>query len=102
MLGGRIDLLKIGGDLRGGVNDGSDAEDRSGTIRGRESGPPFDGNPTYPFVAQQIGSFSYGGIVVPLTAGASNDTFALGKARPLGSSRSPLNADGFDTHVFEV
>jgi hypothetical protein len=64
--------------------------------------PAAADNQTYGFIAQQIGSFSYGGIVVPLKAGASNDTFALGKARPLGASRSTLNTDGFAMHVFEV
>jgi hypothetical protein len=60
------------------------------------------GNQTYGFVAQHIGSFKYGGIVVPLKAGPSNDTFAVGTARPLGASRSSLNTDGFAMHVFEV
>jgi hypothetical protein len=82
----RIASIVIGGQIKSGQNDGL----------------PFDGNQTYAFVAQQIGSFKYDEIVVPLRVGASNDTFAMGKARPLGASRSSLNADGFAMHVFEV
>jgi hypothetical protein len=64
------------------------------------------GNPgtdmAYGFGAEQIGSFKYNGITVPLKAGASNDTSALGKAHPVGASLSTANTDGFAMHVFEV
>jgi hypothetical protein len=82
----KIASIVIGGQIKSGQNDGL----------------PFDGNQTYGFVAQQIGSFKYDAIVAPLTPGANNDTFALGRARPLGASRSSLNAGGFAMHVFEV
>jgi len=59
-------------------------------------------NDIFGFVAQTIGSFKYNGIIVPLTPGASNDTFALGKARPVGASLSTINADGFAVHIVEV
>jgi hypothetical protein len=69
---------------------------------GQNNGLPEDGNQTYGFVAQQIGSFKYDDIVVPLRAGARNDTFHDDRARPVGPSRSSLNFDGFAMHVFEV
>ncbi len=71
------------------------------TIKGQVIGESGTNNPSG-FLAEQIGSFKYNGITVPLTAGAKNDTFALGKARALGASLSTLNTDGFAVHVFEV
>lgn len=52
--------------------------------------------------AEHVQSLKINGSTVPLTPGASNDTFALGAARPLGVSRSPLTVDQFAVHVFEV
>jgi hypothetical protein len=57
---------------------------------------------TYGIAAQQVGSVRIGGFLVPLTPGASNDTFALGKARASGSTSGPTNPDGRDFHVYEV
>jgi hypothetical protein len=54
------------------------------------------------FVAEQVGSFSVNGLALPLTAGASNNTFALGKALPIGAGRSSGTPDSFEVHVFEV
>ena len=59
-------------------------------------------NNVFGFAAEEVGAFKYNGITVPLTAGASSDTFALGKTRLVGSSLSTTNADGFAVHVFEV
>ena len=71
------------------------------TIKGQVLG---DGstNHTSGFFAETIGAFKYHGIAVALKAGASNDTFALGAAHPVGPSLSTTNADGFAVHVFEV
>lgn len=54
------------------------------------------------FVAHQIGSFHVAGVAIPLTAGAGNDTFALGHAQPIGTGRSNGVGDSFEVHVFEV
>jgi hypothetical protein len=62
---------------------------------------PADLN-TYGITAQLLGSIRIGGALLPLTAGASNDTFALGKALPSGPTYGPTNADGRDFHVYEV
>lgn len=70
-------------------------------IKGQVSGQ-FGSDTPFGFVAQQIGAFKVGGVGVPLTVGASNDTFALGQARPVGPSPSTLLADGFAVHVLEV
>lgn len=60
---------------------------------------------TFGFAAEQIGSLKVSGTAIPLTAGASNDTFASGKARPVGPTLSPATVtkpDPFAVHAFEV
>ena len=54
------------------------------------------------FVAKEIGSFKYNGVIVPLTPGEKNDIFALSAAHSVGPSLSTTNADGVAVHVFEV
>jgi hypothetical protein len=54
------------------------------------------------FGAEEIGAFKAKGLALALTAGPSTDTFALGRARPVGASLSTSNPDGFAVHVFEV
>lgn len=71
-------------------------------IKGGVFGTPGDGTDTFAIVAQQIGSFKVAGTAFPFTAGASNDTFSLGKAQPLGAGRSTATPDSFEVHVFEV
>jgi hypothetical protein len=91
------------------IGDNNDAAFGGGTmskiasilIKGQVLGQAGTNN-IFGFVAQTIGSFKYNGIIVPLTPGASNDTFALGKARPVGASLSTVNADGFAVHIVEV
>lgn len=60
---------------------------------------------TFGFGAEEIVSFKVGGGKFPLTAGAHTDTFALGKALPVGQTFSTPTAqkpDAFAVHVFEV
>ena len=59
-------------------------------------------NTPFGFVAQQIGAFKVNAAAITLTAGASNDTFALGKAQHVGPSPSTIPDDGFAVHVVEV
>jgi hypothetical protein len=70
------------------------------TIKGQVVGR-VDSNETFGFFAEQIGSFKYNGIKVPLKAGPNNDTFPA-NAQVVGSSHSSASADGFAVHVFEV
>jgi hypothetical protein len=57
---------------------------------------------TFGITAQQLGTIRIGGALVTLTPGASNDTFASGKARGSGPTYGPTNLDGRDFHVYEV
>jgi hypothetical protein len=83
------------------IDGGSMSRIGSIDIRGQVVGWPANGQ-TFGFVAQEIGSFKVGGKAIPLTLGASNDTFALNAARPVGTTLWNWNADGFAVHVFEV
>jgi hypothetical protein len=73
-------------------------------IRGGIFGTPsaFSLTDRFGFVAEQVGSFSVNGLALPLTAGASNNSFALGKALPIGAGRSSGTPDSFEFHVFEA
>ena len=69
------------------IGDNNDAVIAGGTmskiasivIKGQVVGEPGTTH-TFGIFAQTIGAFKYHGITVPLTAGASNDTFASGDA----------------------
>jgi hypothetical protein len=87
--------------IAGFDGDGVIARIGSVLIKGQVLG--LSGNASqFGFVSEQIGSFRYAGVSVPLLAGAKNDTFAAGKAVPVGPGLSFQSADGFAVHVFEV
>lgn len=71
-------------------------------IKGQVLGTEAIDAERFGFVAQQIGSFTAGGVKLALTAGAGNDTFALGGARAFGATLGTAVGDGFDVHVLEV
>jgi hypothetical protein len=73
-------------------------------VGGRVIGTPLDTDAFRTgFGAQHIVSMKVGGITaIPLTPGAGNDTFALGRHYPLGTTLGTANADGYDVHVYEV
>jgi hypothetical protein len=68
-----------------------------GQVIGTASGVDFV---TFGFGAERVGAFTVGTTVIPLTAGAHNDTFP-GAAKPVGSTTG-MTPDTFDVHVFEV
>jgi hypothetical protein len=82
-------------------NDRIVAKIASITIKGQVTGLPGTLQ-TFAFVSQQIGSFKVAGTAIPLTSGASNDTFAAGKAQRVGPAFSGIPGDGAAVHVFEV
>ena len=87
--------------IPGFANDAIIAKIASISINGQVVGIPGSFQ-TFGFVAEQIGSFKVAGTVVPLLSGTSNDTFAAGKAQPVGPTFSGSTGDGFAVHVYEV
>ena len=99
--------LKLAGDFgAGAIKDDAKVVSKiaSIVIGGGVFGTPgaISATDRFGFVAEQIGSFKANGLALALKPGASNDTFALGHALPIGAGTSSFNSDHFEVHVYEV
>jgi hypothetical protein len=102
---GDADDTKLAGNFGAGpVKDDPNIISQIGsiTIGGQVLGDAGTNN-TYGFGAEKIGTVTIDGMVVPLKPGAHANTFALGRAKPIGSSlASTANSDGWAVNVYEV
>jgi hypothetical protein len=99
-------LVGNGNDFHDFTSDDAPISKIASIIIGGQVHAQFGSNNTFGFAAEHIVAMKVGGVSVPLSPGARNDTFspafADNKARPLGASLSSLTVDGFAMHVFEV